>query len=566
MGMAGSDVPRAAIGVLAAALVCMLAGQAGAGIAPQLRTRLLASGIVEPAVLDVVERESRARVFIALDLNAFAGLPRGARPDRARRRELVGPLADRALAAFEVAEFDLTHRFKTIPAIAGWIGTNGLSRLLEMPQVLGVELELSGGAQLTEAVPLIGADQLHDLGVTGRGVTVAVIDSGYDDDHPDLADDLVAEQCYCFGDFSGCCPNGWFEQSGGGAARDDNGHGTHVAGIVTSKGTEAPLGVAPDAEIVAVRVLDPLGRFCCLSDVVKALEWVRDSAPEVNVVNMSIGTNDTYAGDCDSATFSISAMSDVVEDLVDDGVVVVAASGNDASGDRMVAPACISDVISVGAVWDSAEGPHHFGACSDNLTAADMVTCFSNSSTTTDVFGPGALMTSTSRGGGSETQVGTSHSTPMVAGCSALLFDVDPTLTPGRIEEVLEASPVRVRDSKNGRYYPRIDCLDAVGLVTPTTSSSTTITTVTTTTTTTTTSSTTTTTLAPPVCGDADDDGEVSASDALRILQTAVGKRNDCPPERCDVVGRNGIAASDALAALKIGVGKVVNHDCPPPA
>ena len=101
---------------------------------------------------------------------------------------------------------------------------------------------------------------------------------------------------------NGCCPNGQTTQSGAGAAEDDNGHGTNVSGIITANGVVAPEGSAPEAGIVAVKVLDSSNGFCCTSDVIAALDWIFANRPDVDVVNMSLGTNVRFAGHCDAAT------------------------------------------------------------------------------------------------------------------------------------------------------------------------------------------------------------------------------------------------------------------------
>src|SRR5205085_1311102 len=92
--------------------------------------------------------------------------------------------------------------------------------------VLRVDLDRPVHATLAESGALIHASDVHDQGVTGAGVTVAVIDSGVDVNHPDLSDHIAGQACFC----SGCCP------AGAGAAPDDNGHGTNVAGIVAGAG------------------------------------------------------------------------------------------------------------------------------------------------------------------------------------------------------------------------------------------------------------------------------------------------------------------------------------------
>src|SRR6185436_10179355 len=104
---------------------------------------------------------------------------------------------------------------------------------------------------LAQGVALVGGVTAHDEGYTGAGITVAVIDGGIDAAHPDLADDVVAQQCFCDDrpGPNGCCPNGGGTQSGSGAAAETDGHGTSVAGIITSGGVVAAPGIAPDTGI-----------------------------------------------------------------------------------------------------------------------------------------------------------------------------------------------------------------------------------------------------------------------------------------------------------------------------
>src|SRR2546423_15420364 len=112
-----------------------------------------------------------------------------------------------------------------------------------------VDVDPPAWADLAESAALIRADQVRGTGVTGRGVVVAVVDTGVDTHHPDIRDSLIGEQCFCATPAGvPCCPNGGAQQSGAGSAEDDHGHGTNVAGIITSDGRVAPPGNAPDAQ------------------------------------------------------------------------------------------------------------------------------------------------------------------------------------------------------------------------------------------------------------------------------------------------------------------------------
>jgi subtilisin family serine protease len=355
---------------------------------------------------------------------------------------------DALTAGLESAGADILvrRRFAAIPAIAITVeSTAALDAILAQPSVLTIHADMAGTGSLASSVPFIGADQRHAAGNAGDGVTVAVIDSGADLDHPDLVDDILSDQA-CFGDNGGTingvgfCPNGSDRQTGVGAAEDDAGHGTHVSGIVTSAGTVSSPGAAPGAEIIPIKVLDNCsfgGCFYFFSEILAALDWiiVNDASLGVDVINMSLGTNLGFPGDCDAA-FPASAAAVVTLQAL--GVTTFASAGNNAST-SMGAPACLSPVVAVGAT--------------DN---ADNVAFFSDSNASTDIFAPGVSVQSLAIGGGTTFASGTSMASPHAAGCAALLIESGDATTPAAIETLLESSTVQVSD--NGLLFPRIDC------------------------------------------------------------------------------------------------------------
>lgn len=453
---------------VAAAMLAVAAGDAVAGhLAPELRAALLRSGRVAPEVVERVDRDGTARVVLSWEDPEVAALPRPVpgRPALGSIRQARRRAIERSRRALESrlppGTLRLRHAFRESPALAADLGPAALRLLVRDPRVRRIDPDVGGSGQLAEAVPLAALPPVHALGLTGEGITVAVVDSGLDTDHPDLADDLVGEECFCSGG-GGCCPAGGSRESGPGSAEDDHGHGTNVTGIVTSAGVVAPAGGAPDAEIVAVKVLDRFNEFCCISDVIAALEWILDQRPDVDVVNLSLGTSALFAGTCDEATSFTAALRDVIGALRARGTLAFASSMNDGSGSLMGAPACISHTVAVGAVYDSAMGSVTAFGCTDPVTAPDLVTCFSNSNAATDLFAPGARTTSTGRGGGTSSFLGTSQASPLAAACAALLLEAVPTASPDAIEAALEASPVLVADPKNGLFFPRLDCADAL--------------------------------------------------------------------------------------------------------
>lgn len=409
-------------------------------------------------VLEQLGLVQRVRVIVALE-SAPASAP--------VNREALARDVDQILAGLPASEFDLRRRFVTVAAFAGDATRAGVAALEADPRVLRIDLDEGGSGHLNQAAPLARVDLVRNAGHTGQGVRTAVIDSGVRLNHPDLTTGLVAEQCFCAGPVgpAGCCPNGQDTQSGAGAAADDNGHGTNVTGIVTSDGTQAPLGGAPDADTVVVKVLDATNSFCCASDVIAAMDWVAVNQPTTQVMNLSLGTFALYAGTCDSANATTLAFASSVATLASQGTMVFASSGNQASNTSMSAPACVERVISVGAVWDSNVGSVTVLGCTDSTTAADKVTCFSNDNATTDLFAPGAPTTSTGLAGATSTYYGTSQASPLAAACAADIIHAYPLARKAHIEHALQLSPTLVTDSGNGLSFPRVDCFHALNLV-----------------------------------------------------------------------------------------------------
>jgi subtilisin family serine protease len=214
-----------------------------------------------------------------------------------------------------------------------------------------------------------------------------------------------------------------------------------------------------------VKMLDRNNAYQSPDQVISSLNWLATNRPDVKVVNMSIVSSQLFSGYCDRAAAWTAALSSAVATLHSHGVTLFAAAGNDQSTSLMPAPACIRDVVAVGAVYDSAYGSDQV-VCSDP-SAADRVTCFSDSGPPLDLLAPGALITSTglrSNGSPISTYLGTSQASPHAAAAAAILLQARPTLTPDQIEAILQASGKPVADWRTGRVTPRIDVMAALNL------------------------------------------------------------------------------------------------------
>jgi len=414
---------------------------------------------IGPGVLEQIRTSGSATVMIALKQSPIIEQAQGGRVeglDMAAERSRIADMQNDVLARLSYYDYEERHTYSAVPALAGRIKSEaGLATLARNPNVIMIDIDIGGSGHLANSVPVIAADLRHAVGNTGGGIVVAVIDSGLDTDHDNLFDNLIAEACFADDDGAidgaGRCPNGSDRQTGPGAAEDDAGHGSHVSGIVTSSGAQGSVGVAPDASIVAIKfTYGPTfsGAFAFFSELVAALNYIINN-PQlgVQVINMSVGTNALFAGDCDAnGAFNVAGAA-AINTLRANGVTAFASAGNNGSTTMMSSPACLSNVISVGA--------------SDN---SDVAAGFTNSNAQTDIFAPGVNVLSSVLANGMGTASGTSMSSPHAAGCAALLIEVGDAVTPNQIEALLESSPFTVTVAGNGLTFPRIDCSTFVNI------------------------------------------------------------------------------------------------------
>ncbi len=262
-----------------------------------------------------------------------------------------------------------------------------------------------------------------NLGITGKGIGVAVIDTGVYP-HPDLGDRLVAFKDYCNG------------KDGVENAYDDNGHGSHCAGLVAGDGLKADgkyKGPAYEANIIGVKVLDGNGGGS-LANVIKGVQWAIENKEKYNikVISMSLGAGANLKAKDDVVCLAVQA-------ALDAGIVPVIAAGNSGPGRETVGtPGINQEVLTVGAYDDKNTVSHD----------DDTMAFFSSRGPTTrdkavkpDIAAPGVNMVSF-RSPGSEIDhanvgklgdyyvllSGTSMATPVTAGVAALVCQANPNL------------------------------------------------------------------------------------------------------------------------------------------
>lgn len=433
--------------------LCVLAlSLVGPGVG-RLAAQPLTDAPVDPTLWQQAADNGQARVVVLLRA------PSAERGIWAQSLQ-IAQAQQAVLAAVPAVEFTPLHQYQMAPGMVGLATSAGLEHLRQLPEVRLLSLDMPVYAATTESAAVIRADQVwRDFGFTGRGVNVAVIDSGVDVTHPDLADHIVAQHCFTQGN---CAPNNTNE---GDNAQDKHGHGTHIAGIITGKGTVSPRGIAPDAGLVAVRVLNDQGAGWT-SDVVAAIDWVAANQwqYDVHIINLSLGGG-RYVGDCQAADANTALLTAAIAAARGMGIVVFAASGNSGYTDALMSPACIPGVIAVGSTYDADLGGRVWGTCSDATTAVDQIACFSNSGALLDLLAPGAWIEATARGGGQRGDAGTSMAVAHATAAAALLLQANRALTPDQIEGTLKESGTPLTDPRNGWVVPRIDALAAVSLV-----------------------------------------------------------------------------------------------------
>jgi hypothetical protein len=385
------------------------------------------ASIVEPQVYEDLAQSDDGRAYVIVVLKPKLLL---ARAQRAEQQALVAAAQDRVLEQMAPEDFKVVYRYRNFATLTGRINAAGLARLAEHPDVESVGPDGQGHGLLAQSVPFINADDVHALGFKGGGYIVAVLDTGIDTDHADLSDHIVAApQAYHF--------LGGGTNVGAGA-EDDHGHGTNVAGIITSKGTVASVGVAPNAKILPIKVIDS-GNNWWASDVVAGIDYVIDpndpNTPDDYhpwVINLSLGSTTLFSScPCDNATTWTKSLKDAIVAAKNNCTVTFAASGNNGSCTSMCAPACVTGAVAVAAVYDADYGRepdsgyyvfNNTNVCYDSASAGDQICCFSNRSQCNALAAPGRLITSTGMGGGTSTYTGTSQATPHCSGVATLII------------------------------------------------------------------------------------------------------------------------------------------------
>ncbi|MEE2567121.1 S8 family peptidase [Hyphobacterium marinum] len=361
----------------------------------------------------------------------------------------------------------LRHAYHYTPALALTVDGAELTALRSVPGVDRVVTDGRNDAFMDESLPLIGATTLHNAGLTGQGVAVAIVDTGTDIDHPMFAGKEIASACFSSytPETTSRCPGAGSVEIGPGAGDScercdlEAIHGTHVAGTAvgapfTTTVDEAERtisGVAPGAYLVPVNVFTTIENDTTAldSDLIASLEWLYqnrmlpnpeggDPIPLV-AINMSLGGG-RYFDYCYT-----DPRAPIISLLRSAGVATVIASGNEYYNDSVGGPACVPDAVTVGATDRN-----------------DAVVAFSNSFFPVDLLAPGVGIRSATdvvdgEAPGAVALNGTSMATPHVAGAFALLAAAYPDASVTDIEQALRVTGRPVTDPDNNLTRPRIN-------------------------------------------------------------------------------------------------------------
>jgi len=238
---------------------------------------------------------------------------------------------------------------------------------------------------------------------------IAILDTGIDLNHPDL--NVYRNVSFI---------------PGGKTGDDDNGHGTHVAGIAAAKDNgKGVIGAAPGARLWSVNVCDKAGE-CKVSDMIKGIEYITQHADEIDVVNISVETPLS------------PALNRAISASVKAGVTYVVAAGNYGHDASTTSPASDPDVMTVSAIADSdgkcgGTGP----ALKAHNVTDDSFAHFSNFGPSVTIAAPGVDILSTYLKGGYAIDSGTSMAAPSVAGAAALIKAGDPNISPEGVKKAL---------------------------------------------------------------------------------------------------------------------------------
>jgi len=410
------------------------------------------------------------------------------RSDLAQVHSATAALEDAVLTLVDASQVTVRHRYENFAGFSCATTYDGLAALLQDPLVRHVEPVRTLRAHTKQGSQVINAQQTQ-FTYDGNGVSVAIVDTGVDYNHGALGHNAAFPNEKVIG--------GWdFGDDDPDPAAGDT-HGTNCAGIAAGYGSLTPPvgdyagGIARGAKIYALKITQGHSDITDDDAIWKAWDWCvthknDDPNNPILVISTSFGGGQHFST-CDME-FPACTLS--ANNAVSAGITVLASSGNDGYCDALSSPACISSVISVGAVYDAAFGdtfpcvsgdscvaiPDNSGSCDSGHYTNDVssyrnVPSYSNSAPFLDLLASADNAYTTQVGGGFITNFnGTSAACPYAAGAVVLLqtwskHRIGRYLTPDEVRQTLVANGTPITDPKSNVTTPLVNVGKAVATI-----------------------------------------------------------------------------------------------------
>ena len=434
------------------------------------------------------EGKATSRIIVNLRQPVQMNTPLNLRSGEVRKQLStdVNSAISRVVTSISAQEITITNRFRYVYGFSAQVTLKGLQTLVANGDVVSIEKDFIVYPNLAQGIPLMNAATARST-YSGSGLSVAICDTGIDYTHSRLG--------------GGGFPNskvigGYDCGEDKSDPMDGNGHGTACAGIVAGDlGTVGDYmgGLAYSAKLYALKISNTsTGGSASSSDMIEAWEWCvthqnDDPNNPIMIVSTSFGGG-RYDSACDNTNVAMTAAA---ANAVSVGMTLFVSSGNDGYCDSMGWPACISHVISVGAVYDARFTTSSIGWCVASASCAskistwgcstgwyssqeaqsDRVIVYSNTASFLGLLAPSNWATTTKLGGSYYNTAygfgGTSAACPYAAGAAACLQSASKTingsfLSPGDVELKMVDSGDSITDEKVAITKPRVNLGAAV--------------------------------------------------------------------------------------------------------
>lgn len=408
---------------------------------------------------------------------------------RNQLQQAVTGVQDRVIHAMDPGKVRITNTFSYVFGFSAEVTAEGLQDLIDSGDVASIEQDRILEAHLAHGIPLMNASAARSS-YNGTGLAIAICDTGIDYTHSKLGGSGFPNSKVV---------GGWDCGDNDADPMDQHGHGTCCAGIAAGDlGTSGDYigGVAYNARLYALKISYGSGGSAYSADMIEAWEWCvthKNDDPDnpIMIISTSFGGGQYFSA-CDGES---AAMTAAAANAVSAGITIFVSSGNDGYCDAMSWPACISHVISVGAVYDANIGTYYpcvsasscasktaTGQCTKwyatDVTAADMVTSYSNTASFLSLLAPSNQAYTTdivdNTGYSADDYAtgfgGTSAACPYAAGAAACLQNAAKAitstfLTPGQVKSKFIDTGDSITDEKVDITKPRVNLGAAVATV-----------------------------------------------------------------------------------------------------